>query len=478
MSLALKNDIAIQIQNVQVEYMPKIQAATTEGDFVKLQTLMKEMEAKINLLVEEHTSVPPLVPGMKVAPFHYTSVHTDMDLNQVVYCEEVAMYSKFKSDEKFNEFIKTIKETLPSVDIRRDLMKDHLKLDLNLSPKLKAVMDRCKKALQIKSDVHVYLINAPTMNAYCPPPTETEIYLCLTSSLLEKLNEDELCFVFGHEIGHAIMNHHEVPLQQLLYSGMPVDPQFMLDIFTHKRAAELTCDRFGLICGLTFENAARTVFKIYYGLSDLVDTSIHEYMKNFGDLNTSLSIAPQDYYSTHPFGPIRLIALQYYGGSEKFQTLVGNSHWEMSSSDLEKNLFMLMDLYNANNVTPEMQKTLDRFFAICAISISASDGEVSEKEILKMTEFTKTPGLIDEFMTFKTCTPEELQTEIYNIATPMLETCSVSLRMNVMRNLVYVALADGILTETEMNVLYYCCSNAGVDPGFITTVLNDIKKLA
>ncbi len=478
MTTALKNDVAIQIQNVQVEYMPQIQAATTEGDFVRLQTLMKEMESKINALVEEHTSVPPLVPGMKVAAYHYTSPHSDMDLNQVAYCEEVAMYSKFRSDEKFNELLKTIKETLPSVDIRRDLMKDHLKLDLQLSPKLASVMERCKKALQIKSDVHVYLINSPLMNAYCPPPTETEIYLCLTSSLLEKLNEDELCFVFGHELGHALMNHHEIPLQQMMYSGMPVDPQFMLDIFTHKRAAELTCDRFGLICGLTFENAARTVFKIYYGLSDLVDTSIHSYMKNFGDLNSSLNIAPQDFYSTHPFGPIRLIALQYYGGSEKFHMLKGTTEWTMDSAELEKSLFTLMDVYNANNVTPEMQKCLDRFFAICAISISASDGDVSESEIKKMTEFTESPGLIDEFMRFKTCTPEELQMEIYNIATPMLETCSVSLRMNTMRNLVYVALADGILTETELNILYYCCSNAGVDPGFITTVLNDIKKLA
>jgi len=46
-----------------------------------------------------------------------------------------------------------------------------------------------------------------------------------------------------------------------------------------------------------------------------------------------------------------------------------------------------------------------------------------------------------------------------------------------MRDLVYVALADGVLTDTERDILYFCCGAAGCDSKFIDDTLSEITKL-
>ncbi len=474
----LATDLSYQIQQIQSEMMPLIQQATASGDFNKIQSLMKEMELKINDLIENKKTAEfkPSVEELKL--FVYQTPHTDLDLNDVVYDYERDLFTKMDNNARFTEIRSHVKKHFPDKDIRKVLMRDHLKLDLKLSPKLKEVVDTCKNALKIKTEIDIYLVNSLEVNAYCPPPSDDRIYICLTSALLEKLTVPELCYVFGHEIGHAFMAHHSIPLQHLLNNPQfEIKPEELIEIFAWKRAAEITCDRFGLICGQRFENAARGVFKIYYGLTELADESIFAYMENFGDFKSAITISPADFYSTHPFGPVRLLALQYFSVSENFQRLIGSTQFELSEADLEKRIDGIMKIYDVNNVTPEAQLAMDKFFMICALAISASDGNVSPDEIMKMKELCKSEGLLEEVMPFVQASVAELQEQIYLTTRALFEHCSLPLRMRMVRDLVYVAFADGILTDTELNILYFSSGTAGVDPKFIDDTINEIRKL-
>ena len=474
----LATDLSYQIQQIQSEMMPLIQQATASGDFVKIQTLMKEMELKINDLIENKNSAEfkPSVQELKL--YVYQTPHTELNLNDVVYDYERDLFTKMENNDRFKDIRAHVKKHFPDKDMRKILMRDHLKLDLKLSPKLKEVVDTCVKALKIKTEIDVYLVNSVEVNAYCPPPADDRIYVCLTSALLEKLTIPELCYVFGHELGHAFMGHHSIPLQHLLNNPQfEIKPEELIEIFAWKRAAEITCDRFGLICGQRFENAARGVFKIYYGLTELADESIFAYMENFGDFKSTITISPADFYSTHPFGPVRLLALQYFSISENFQRLIGSTQFELSESDLEKRIDGIMKIYDVNNVTPDAQLAMDKYFMICALSIAASDGNVSPDEVLKMKELCKSEGLLEEVMPFVQASVAELQEQIYLTTHALFEHCSVPLRMRMVRDLVYVAFADGILTDTELEILYFCSGTAGVDPKFIDDTINDIRKL-
>ncbi len=474
----LATDLSYQIQQIQSEMMPLIQQATASGDFNKIQSLMKEMELKINDLIENKNTAEfkPSVEELKL--FVYQTPHTDLNLNDVVYDYERDLFTKMDNNARFTEIRGHVKKHFPDKDMRKVLMRDHLKLDLKLSPKLKEVVETCRNALKIKTEIDVYLVNSLEVNAYCPPPSEDRIYICLTSALLEKLTVPELCYVFGHEIGHAFMAHHSIPLQHLLNNPQfEIKPEELIEIFAWKRAAEITCDRFGLICGQRFENAARGVFKIYYGLTELADESIFAYMENFGDFKSTITISPADFYSTHPFGPVRLLALQYFSISENFQRMIGSTQFELSEADLEKRIDGIMKIYDVNNVTAEAQLAMDKYFMICALAISASDGNVSPDEIMKMKELCKSEGLLEEVMPFVQASVAELQEQIYLTTHALFEHCSLPLRMRMVRDLVYVAFADGILTDTELDILYFSSGTAGVDPKFIDDTINEIRKL-
>ncbi len=49
--------------------------------------------------------------------------------------------------------------------------------------------------------------------------------------------------------------------------------------------------------------------------------------------------------------------------------------------------------------------------------------------------------------------------------------------MKMMRDLVFVVLAGGILADTERDILYFCCGATGCDPKFIDDTLSEITKL-
>ena len=71
----LVNDLSFQIQQIQTEMMSQIQAATASGDFNQIQSLMRDMEKKINDVIENHKTVEfkPNVEELKL--FVYNTPH-------------------------------------------------------------------------------------------------------------------------------------------------------------------------------------------------------------------------------------------------------------------------------------------------------------------------------------------------------------------------------------------------------------------
>ena len=75
----------------------------------------------------------------------YRSHHSDMDFDQIVYAQERDLYGKITMAPWFSELTSMIETHFPESEIRRNLMRDHLRLDLSLSPKVREAIEVCKK---------------------------------------------------------------------------------------------------------------------------------------------------------------------------------------------------------------------------------------------------------------------------------------------------------------------------------------------
>jgi len=121
--------------------------------------------------------------------------------------------------------------------------------------------------------------------------------LCLiriSSTVLDKLNYDEIKFIIGHEIGHYLLEHTNFEIEK---------PELMII----SKAREISCDRLGLIACESYENAISCIIKTQSGLSK-INLNISDY------LDTSLSNINQSSskfnYSSHPSLPIRAKSLK------------------------------------------------------------------------------------------------------------------------------------------------------------------------
>ena len=85
------------------------------------------------------------------------------------------------------------------------------------SPKLNKYVRRVGESIARSSDrpsikYHFYIINESQLNAFSLPGG----FIFVNKGLIDKINEDELAFVLGHEIGHVCARHSVKRLQASL----------------------------------------------------------------------------------------------------------------------------------------------------------------------------------------------------------------------------------------------------------------------
>ena len=126
---------------------------------------------------------------------------------------------------------------------------------------------------------NIYIVNDQTLNAYTIGTDDIEPLIVIHSGLYERVTPGELRCVIGHECGH-IHNQHGIynMLKQLMVAAgtsaaglvsaqlmrlMTKGAEFLLNAWS--RAAEVTCDRAGMICCERVEEAYSVNAKLLYG---------------------------------------------------------------------------------------------------------------------------------------------------------------------------------------------------------------------
>ncbi len=478
-----QGDVVGNLMALQTAYFEKIKSANAAGDNAAVQELMGELDAKMRALQSDAPQLTLVtqtdVPEGPSSPYDQSAC--DVSLDTMVYDGDRDAYLALMGDAPFAEFHTSLMAQATPYNARKDLLKSGLKLTPKLAPQVYEILTRCRTNLGLRADVELYVCSDTDFNAFCYPPVNGKYLIGVTSALLEKFSPDELAFVIGHEIGHALYAHHRLPVGYLLHHGNGhLSPLHAMRLYAWKRNAELSADRIGLVCARNFDAAAQAFFKLSSGVTDSsLSFQLKEYIAQFADLESEIAqqeVDPEDWYSTHPFSPMRLKALDMFHRSETYLKLVGREgHAELSEEQLEFEIKKVMSLMEPSYLSEsgELASLMRDFVFSGGYMIAAANGVVEDTELAALGSLLDPKIVAERLESMKGVGFPEMQQTIMGLAEKLNVMLPVVSKLNVIKDLTIVAGADGSIDDAELNVLYGISSSLNIRPEFVDHVLSD-----
>ncbi len=363
---------------------------------------------------------------------------------------------------KVNEWIKKREEDGP-LGVRRQLLSTSVRLSEKLAPSIHKMAMSCAEQLEMDIPLELYVYSSPTFNAACFKPEEGRLFVMFSSSLLEGFTESEIRFVMGHEFGHHIYAHHEIPIGYLLKGKSKPSPRLALELFSWSRNAEISADRAGAWCTQDFESVASALFKLSSGLTgDLIKFNLDEFLSQVEEMQAvdddpDNRASQADWFSTHPFSPLRVRALQLFHDSE----LVKKGGMSLDEMDIGvQRLMSLMEPSYLDGRTDAAIAMRHLLFAGAVVVASASNG-VTEKEIAVFEDFFEKGDFSDKLNI------ERLREDLPSRINRVNDQTTVTQRMQVMRDLCTISKADGGTTPEERDILNQIADGLSVPRNFI-----------
>lgn len=389
---------------------------------------------------------------------------------QQIRCQnDLELYAKLLENQdvkRANDLIAR-QEDKKSTGLRRRLLSSSVRLSRGMAPHIHQMADECIATLQSEIPLELYVFPSPDFNAMCFKPEDGRLFVMFSSSLLEAFDGAELQFVIGHELGHHIYGHHDIPIGYLLRGKAKPDPALVLELFAWSRYAEISADRAGAHCIHDLDSVAKSLFKLASGLSGKqIRFNLDDFLHQIDDMRVEddepgFGSPREDWFSTHPFSPLRVKALKLFDESE-YEKEDGTS-----KADLEIAVQSLMSLMEPSYLEgkTDTATTMRRLLYAGAIAVAnASDG-ISEAEVEVFEKFFG-QGEFSENLDI-----DRLIEDLPNRAQNACENTSVLQRMQVLRDLCLVARASGEVTAEEKRVLQEIAGKIRIPLSFINQTL-------
>lgn len=188
---------------------------------------------------------------------------------------------------------------------------------------LDALLDECVLVLDAPNRPELFVSQSPEVNAFTIGMDTP--FIVITSALYELMSHDEMRFVIGHELGHALSGHavYRTMLMHLMrlassFGFIPLGGwalrAIVAALLEWQRKSELSGDRAGMLCGQDLDTAIRVELKLAAGNHlDKLDSQAflaqaREYERS-GDMRDGLLKLLNLEMQTHPFSVLRAAAL-------------------------------------------------------------------------------------------------------------------------------------------------------------------------
>ncbi len=350
-----------------------------------------------------------------------------------------------------------------NLGVRRHLLSTSVRLSRGMAADLHRTADECSERLGVDIPLELYVFPSPTYNAACVKPEDGRLFIMFSSSLLQAFDAAETKFVMGHELGHHLYHHHDIPIGYILRGQTHPSPKLALELTSWSRYAEISADRAGAHCAQDLEAVAHSLFKLASGLSGgYANFSLDEFMQQVDEMQLEDAQPGQgaptgDWFLTHPFSPLRVKALKLFDESELARA------GGRSVNDLEVGVQGLMSLMEPSylEARTDTAEAMRRLLFAGAIVVAAANGEISAEEISVFEKFFGDRAFSDKLDI------EKIQKELPERIRQVRDNVSLPQAMQVVRDLVTIARAEHGSCEAEKRVLYRIARDLGISTSFV-----------
>ncbi len=240
----------------------------------------------------------------------------------------------------FDTLLKTLNGLLNQRAVRMQYLGSAVRVDERQFAGVHRALQDAALTLDAAEVPEVYVVADPGLNAYCVGLGKP--FLVFSSGLVALFDEEELGFVVGHELGHALSGHavYRTVLDWLLGMGrlftwVPMGAlagrAIIAGLSEWQRKSELSGDRAGLLACQDPAVATRALMKLAGGgdLSQLDITSFHAQGAEFddsGDLRDSLLKLMLLENRTHPYSVVRARELRTWVESGEYTAVLTGTY--------------------------------------------------------------------------------------------------------------------------------------------------------
>ena len=265
-----------------------------------------------------------------------TRILTDIDPRSWEHPADRAALNALRRVPVFDEVLRTLFGFFGERPLRLAFLSGSVRVSETQFPRVHRLYMEAARTLDV-APFPLYVQQQMTLNAFAYGMEKP--FIVINSLTASQLEDDELRFVLGHEIGHVMSGHAlyltmMTVLYQLASVGFPIvglaARAVLAGLMEWHRKAELSCDRAGLLAVQDAEAGMRTMLKFAGGNTS--ETNLADFIRQAEEYREPGDLADQVFKVlnvlalTHPAPVIRVAEMRTWFESGDYERIVAGEY--------------------------------------------------------------------------------------------------------------------------------------------------------